>query len=113
MRITAMGVGLGAIAGALIGGYAASKMSTTPANKRILYSGILQIGLGFMLRKRWPGIALGMIASGAVNVVAVGMAAAPNSLMDGSKFSSTALPAPEANSLTDVPQGSGITAPLY
>lgn len=111
--ITAMGVGLGAIGGALLGGYIASKMTTTPANKRILYSGGIQIGLGFMLRKKWPGIALGMIGSGAVNVVAVGMASSPNSLLDGSKFSTVALPAPEADSLTDVPSGSAITAPQY
>jgi hypothetical protein len=89
-----MGVGFGAVSGALIGGFVASKMTATPANKRILYSGIIQMGAGFMLRKRWPGIALGMIASGAVNVVAIAMAAAPNSLLDGSK-------------------GSGITAAQY
>ena len=111
--ITAMGVGIGAVAGAILGGYAASMMKQTPANKRILYSGLLQIGAGFLLRKRWPGVALGMIGSGAVNVVAIGFSAAPNALLDGSKFSSEALPGPEANSLSDVPQGSSITAPQY
>lgn len=111
--ITAMGVGLGAIGGALLGGYIASKMTSTPANKRILYSGVLQVGLGFLLRKRWPGVALGMIGSGAVNIVAVGMSAAPNALLDGSKFSSVALPAPEANTMLDAPQGATITPPQY
>jgi len=111
--ITAMGVGLGAIGGAFLGGYIASRMTTTPANKRILYSGIIQVGLGFVLRKKWPGIALGMIGSGAVNILAVGLASAPNSLLDGSKFSSVALPGPEADSMTDVPSGSAITAPQY
>lgn len=111
--ITMMGVGLGAIGGALAGGYIASMMKQTPANKRILYSGLIQVGLGFLIRKRWPGIALGMIGSGLVNVVAVAMSAAPNALLDGSKFSDTALPAPEANSLTDLPQGSTLTPAPY
>jgi len=111
--ITAMGVGIGAIGGTLLGGYIASRMTTTPANKRIMYSGVIQIGVGFFLRKKWPGVALGMIASGAINVVAVGLTAAPNALLDGSYFSTTALPAPEADSMHDVPSGSTITAPQY
>lgn len=111
--ITAMGVGIGAVGGVLLGGYIASRMTTVPANKRILYSGLIQIGAGFLLRKKWPGVALGMIASGAINVVAVGMSAAPNALLDGSRFSTVALLPPEADSMTDVPAGSGITAPQY
>lgn len=111
--ITAMGVGLGAIAGTLLGGFIASKMTTTPANKRILYSGIIQIAAGFFLRKRWPGIALGMIGSGVVNVVSVGFMAAPNALLDGSKFSDVALPAPESNTMLDAPQGAAYTPPQY
>lgn len=111
--ITAMGVGLGAAAGTLIGGYLASKFTTTAANKRILYSGVIQIAAGFLLRKKWPGVALGMIGSGVVNVAAIAMGAAPNALLDGSRFSDTALPAPEANSLLDAPQGATYSAPQY
>jgi hypothetical protein len=108
-----MGVGLGAIGGAIIGGYIASRMTQTPANKRILYSGAIQVGLGFLLRKKWPGVALGMIGSGCVNLVAVGFSAAPNALLDGQKFTTTALPAPEAASMTDIPAGATITPATY
>jgi hypothetical protein len=94
-----MGVGIGAALGCVAGGYLASKMTTTPANKRILYSGIGQIAAGFLLRRRFPSIALGLVASGAVNVVSVAMTATPNALLDGSRFTADALPAPEAGSL--------------
>jgi len=108
-----MGVGLGAVGGAILGGYIASRMTQTPANKRILYSGAIQCGLGFLLRKKWPGLALGMIGSGLVNIVAVGFSAAPNALLDGQKFSTTALPGPEAGSMTDIPAGATLTVSPY
>ena len=111
--ITIIGIGMGAALGTLLGGYIASKMTTTAANKRILYSGIIQIGVGFFLRKRWPGLALGMVGSGMVNVVSVALMAAPNALLDGSKFADAALPLPEANTMLDAPQGATYTPPQY
>jgi len=111
--ITVIGIGMGAALGTLLGGYIASKMTTTPANKRVLYSGVIQIAAGFLLRKRWPGLALGMVGSGVVNVISVGLMAAPNSLLDGSRFADAALPLPEANTMLDAPQGATFTPPQY
>lgn len=97
--ISMMGVGIGAALGTVAGGYIASKMTRTPANKRILYSGLIQFGAAFVLRKRFPSIALGLLGSGAVNVVSVAMTSTPNALLDGSRFTTAALPQPEANSM--------------
>lgn len=111
--ISIVGVGIGAALGTFLGGYVASKMTTTPANKRILYSGLVQLAVGFFLKKKYPGLGWGMIGSGMVNVVAVATMAAPNALLDGSKFADAALPAPEANTMLDAPQGATYTPPQY
>ena len=101
MAISLMGLGLGAALGAFAGGWIASKMTRTPANKRILYSGIIQAAAGWFLRKRYPSVAIGMICSGVVNIAAVAFSASPTALLDGQRFVTATLPAAEANTLRE------------
>jgi hypothetical protein len=101
VAISLMGLGLGVALGTMAGGWVASRMTRTPANKRILYSGVVQMVAGWFLRKKWPSVAIGMIASGAVNVVSVAFAASPTALLDGQRFVTTNLPAAESNSLRE------------
>ena len=108
VQIKPINVVAGAGAGVLGGGFIASKMTTTPGNKRILYSGAIQIIAGWLLRNRWGGVGYGMMGSGIVNVAAVAFSAAPTQLLDGTSFfkptaTLSTLPTAELNSLNTVP----------
>lgn len=110
-RISVVGVTLGAAIGSIGFGYLISRATRTPANKRVLYSGVAQIVVGAILFRRLPSIGIGMMGSGAVNISAVVMSANAESLLDGSFFTTNGLPLPEANTQRQFSPSAGNDSP--
>lgn len=97
--ISKLGLGVGAIAATILGGYVAARMTKTPANKRIMYAAAINIGIGFLAFRKFPSVALGFIGAGAATMAPVLMSANAENLLDGSFFTREALPPPERDSL--------------